>query len=213
MQPPVRSTMLNRSAWFATDEPTVPVWDRFVRLFHWSMVSLVAIAFLTTDDARWLHELAGYAVLALIAARLIWGVVGTHHALFISFIAGPRAVLRYLRLLRDGRAPRYLGHNPAGGAMIAALLVLLVIVSGSGWLSETDAYFGVPWVDHLHHYSAHLLLALVGLHLAGVIVSSWLHRENLVLPMLTGRKPLHLSERAKFEHERRATAIAPDSPH
>ncbi len=55
MQPPVRSTMLNRSAWFATEEPTVPVWDRFVRLFHWSMVSLVAIAFLTTDDARWLH--------------------------------------------------------------------------------------------------------------------------------------------------------------
>jgi cytochrome b len=109
------------------------------------MVSLVAIAFLTTDDARWLHELAGYA--------------------------------------------------------------------GSGWLSETDAYFGVPWVDHLHHYSAHLLLALVGLHLAGIIVSSWLHRENLVLPMLTGRKPLHLSERAKFEHEHRATAIAPDSPH
>ena len=134
----------------------------------------------------------------LIGARLTWGVVGTRHALFISFIAGPRAVLRYVRLLRDGYAPRYLGHNPAGGAMVAALLVLLVIVSGSGWLSETDAYFSVPWVDHLHHYSAHLLLALVGLHLAGVIVSSWLHRENLVLPMLTGRKPLHLSGRAKF---------------
>ncbi len=118
-----------------------------------------------------------------------------------------------LALIAARRAPRYLGHNPAGGAMIAALLVLLVIVSGSGWLSETDACFGVPWVDHLHHYSAHLLLALVGLHLAGIIVSSWLHGENLVLPMLTGRKPLHLSERAKFEHERRATAIAPDSPH
>jgi cytochrome b len=177
------------------------------------MVSLVAIAFLTTDDARWLHESAGYAVLALIGARLIWGVAGTRHALFVSFIAGPRAVLRYLRLLCAGRAPRYLGHNPAGGAMIVALLLLLVIVSGSGWLSETDAYFGVAWVDHLHHYSAHLLLALVGLHLAGVIVSSWLHRENLVLAMLTGRKPLNLGEGAKFEHERRAAAIAPHGPH
>jgi cytochrome b len=213
MQPPVRSTMRNRSAWFATDEPTVPVWDRFVRLFHWSMVGVVAIAFLSTDDARWLHESAGYAVLALIAARIVWGIVGTRHALFVSFIAGPRAVMRYLRLLRDGCAPRYLGHNPAGGAMIVALLMLLAIVSGSGWLSETDAFFGVPWIDHLHHYSAHLLLALVGLHLAGVIVSSWLHRENLVLAMLTGRKPLNLGERTKFEHERHATAITPNGPH
>jgi cytochrome b len=177
------------------------------------MVSLVAIAFLTTDDARRLHEAAGYAVLALIGARLVWGVVGTRHALFVSFIAGPRAMMRYLHLLRDGRAPRYLGHNPAGGAMIVALLMLLVVVSGSGWLSETDAFFGVPWVDHLHHYSAHLLLALVGLHLAGVIVASWLHRENLVLAMITGHKPLNLGERAKFEHECRTAAIAPNRPH
>ena len=90
-----------------SDEPTVPVWDRFVRLFHWSLASLVLLAFLTTDDARWLHEFAGYAVLALLAARIVWGVVGTRHALFISFLAaGPRAVLRYLALLRDGRGRR-----------------------------------------------------------------------------------------------------------
>jgi cytochrome b len=203
--------MLSRSAWLAADEPTIRVWDRFVRLFHWSTATLVLIAFLTTDDMRWLHETAGYGVLALVAARIAWGLVGTRHALFISFIAGPRAILRYLRLLRDGRAPRYIGHNPAGGAMIVALLLLLVIVAGSGWLSETDTYFGVPWVDHLHHISAHLLLVLVGLHVAGVVVSSWLHRENLVRAMITGRKRSKAG--SKFQHESGATAIAPHRYH
>jgi cytochrome b len=83
--------------------------------------------------------------------------------------------------------------------MIVALLVLLIIVSVSGWLSQTDAYFGVPWVDHLHHILAHLLLGLIGLHVAGVIISSWLHRENLVLAMITGHKPVKSGVGAEFE--------------
>lgn len=211
MPPLARFTMWSRSAWLPADGSTIRVWDRFIRLFHWSTASLVLIAFLTTDDMRWLHEIAGYAVLGLVAARIAWGLVGTRHALFISFIAGPRAVLRYLCLLRDGRAPRYVGHNPAGGAMIVALLLLLVIVAGSGWLSETDAYFGVPWVDHLHHIAAHLLLVLVGLHVGGVIVSSWLHRENLVQAMITGRKRSEVGP--KFQHENAAPAIAPHRLH
>jgi cytochrome b len=205
--------MRSRSAWFTADEPTVPVWDRFVRLFHWGSAGLVLLAYLTTDDARGLHEFAGYAVLVLVATRVVWGIVGTRHALFISFIAGPRAVLRYLMLLRAGRAPRHLGHNPAGGAMIMALLILLTIVAGSGWLSQTDAWFGVPWVDRLHHVSAHLLLGLIALHVAGVIVSSWLHRENLVLAMITGRKPIGSGMGSEFEDERRTTAIAPRGPY
>jgi cytochrome b len=209
----VRSTMRSRSAWFAADEPTIPVWDRLVRLFHWSMASLVLVAFLTTDDARWLHELAGYAVLALIALRLVWGVIGGRYARFTSFVTGPRAVLRYLRLLSDGRAPRYMGHNPAGGAMIVALLGLLAIVAGSGWLSETNAYFGVAWVDHLHHISAHLLLVLIGLHVGGVLVSSWLHRENLLLAMITGRKVAHPGDGTEFDHKLRAASIASHGSH
>jgi len=180
--------MRSRSAWIAAEEETIPVWDHFVRVFHWSLAMLVLIAYLTTDDGRALHRLVGYCVLALVAARLVWGVIGPRYARFDSFVAGPRAVLAYLRALRDGCAPRHLGHNPAGGAMILLLLGLLVVVGGSGWLSETDAFFGVSWVDHLHHGSAHLLLVVIGLHLAGVVVSSWLHRENLVLAMLTGRK-------------------------
>jgi cytochrome b len=188
MRQRARSTMSNRSAWVDAYDLTVPVWDCFVRVFHWSLAALVLTEYLTTDDARTLHHLAGYAVLGLIGVRLVWGVIGSRHARFVSFVAGPRTVLAYLRALRQGTAPRHLGHNPAGGMMIVALLGLLIVVAGSGWLSETDVFYGVPWVDHLHHISAHLLLVLIGLHVCGVIVSSWLHRENLVLAMLTGRK-------------------------
>lgn len=180
--------MRSRSGWIDAADETVPVWDRFVRVFHWGTAILLLIEYLTTDDGRTLHHWAGYGILVLVAARIAWGVIGSRHARFASFVSGPRTVLAYLRALRHGHAPRHLGHNPAGGAMIVVLLALLVVVAGSGWLSETDTFFGVPWVDHLHHFSAHLLLVVIGLHLAGVAVSSWLHRENLVLAMLTGRK-------------------------
>lgn len=169
----------------------IRVWDPFVRCFHWGMVGLFAATFLS-PDAKWLHEPLGYAVLALAVARIAWGVVGSRHARFADFVRGPRAVAAYLGQLRRGEAPRYLGHNPAGGAMVALLLAMLVLVAGSGWMTETDRWFGVPWVDHLHHVSAHLLLILIGVHVVGVVVSSLLHRENLVLAMLTGCKPAEL---------------------
>lgn len=166
----------------------VPVWDMFVRVFHWGTVALFTTAFLSPDD-KWLHEPVGYVLLALVLARIVWGFAGGRYARFTSFVVSPAGLLRYLKLLRAGAAPRHLGHNPAGGAMIVLLLVMLVVVAGSGWMTETDRWFGVPWVDHLHHLSAHLLLVLVGVHVLGVVVSSVLHRENLVRAMITGRKP------------------------
>ena len=104
----------------------VAVWDGFVRLFHWSLVILIAGDWLTADGPKLWHEAMGYAVAALVAARLVWGFVGRRHARFGDFVRGPRAVLAYLRALRAGREPRYLGHNPAGGAMIVALLLVLL---------------------------------------------------------------------------------------
>jgi cytochrome b len=167
----------------------IRVWDLFVRLFHWGTVALFATAFLSSDEKS-LHEPVGYVLLALVVLRTGWGFVGTRHARFTSFVVSPRSVLGYLRLLREGRAPRHLGHNPAGGLMILLLLAMLVLVAGSGWMTETDRWFGVPWVDHLHHISAHLLLLLIGVHVTGVVISSWLHGENLVRAMITGRKPV-----------------------
>jgi cytochrome b len=134
------------------------------------------------------HEPAGYALLLLVVLRIGWGLVGSRHARFASFAASPAAVLRYLRLLSEGRAPRYLGHNPAGSVMIVLLLATLLLAAVSGWMTETDRWFGVAWVDALHHITGNLVLPLAAVHVVGVTVSSWLHRENLVRAMFTGRK-------------------------
>lgn len=183
----------------------IAVWDWFVRAFHWGTVALVATAFLSPDDKA-LHEPVGYAVLALVLARLAWGVVGSRHARFTDFMARPATVLAYLRELRSGKVRRYLGHNPAGGAMVLALLATLATVTVSGWMSETDRFFGVEWVSQLHRLSTDMLLGLIGCHLAGVLVASLLHRENLIAAMITGRKPALL----QHEHEGDAAARAPD---
>jgi cytochrome b len=190
------------------------VWDRFVRVFHWSNAILVIVALYSTDQ-KWLHEDVGYIVAVLVALRIVWGLIGPGYARFSDFVAGPRAIGRYLHSVAAGRPRRYFGHNPLGGAMVVALLALLAVTCFSGWLATTNAYFGVPWVDHLHHLAGNLILVLVILHVAGVLVSSVLHRENLVRAMLTGRKPLRVQPRrrdAEIEHESRTAAGAGFDP-
>lgn len=168
---------------------TVRVWDPVVRLFHWSAVALFAAAWLSAGIEDDLHEPAGYALLALVALRAFWGLAGPRPARFARFVPGPRRLARYLAALLGGRAPRHLGHNPAGGAMIAALLLLLAGTCVTGWLMLTPRFFGIQWMEDLHDGLARLTLALVPLHVAGVVLSSLLHRENLVSAMITGRKP------------------------
>jgi cytochrome b len=172
----------------AVATPSVRVWDPVVRLFHCTLVAAVATAFLVEEGSR-LHDAAGYVVLALIAVRLVWGLIGPSHARFASFLAGPAALARYLTDLVRGRPQRFLGHNPAGAVMILALLATLTVAAGSGWLMTTDRFWGVAWVEELHEGSAWFALALVGVHVLGVVVSSVLHREDLVRAMVTGRKP------------------------
>jgi cytochrome b len=166
----------------------VPVWDPLVRVFHWSLVAAYATAWLS-DGEHATHRLAGYLVLGLVVFRLAWGFVGSPHARFADFVPSPRRLLAYLRDLRRGRAERHLGHNPAGGAMIVAMLALLLALGFTGWLQTTVSFWGVGWVEELHEFLANASLVLVGLHLLGVALSSLLHRENLVRAMITGRKP------------------------
>ncbi|MDQ7246821.1 cytochrome b/b6 domain-containing protein [Dongia sedimenti] len=167
---------------------TVKIWDPFVRVFHWSLVASFAVAWLTAEDWKALHMWAGYAAGSLIALRLLWGAVGTRYARFSQFVRSPRAVAAYVRDIVTGREARYLGHNPAGGLMIVALIATMATVSVTGWMQTTDAYWGVEWVEELHEAVASLMLGLVGLHVLGVAVASLRHRENLVRAMLTGRK-------------------------
>jgi len=167
---------------------TVKVWDPAVRLFHWSLVAAFAIAWLTGDEWDKVHEIAGYVILGLIAFRLFWGIVGTRYARFRQFVHGPQAVGDYLRATLEGREKRYIGHNPAGGAMVVALLVALAATGLSGWMTTLDMFWGSEWVEEIHEVFANLMLLLVGLHVAGVLFASLRHGENLVRAMVNGRK-------------------------
>jgi cytochrome b len=135
------------------------------------------------------HIAAGYAIAGLIALRIVWGFVGPRHARFGNFVRSPREVLVYLRDVALLRAPRYLGHNPAGGAMILGLLVMLSGTAITGYMMTTDAFWGAKWVEEVHETVADLTVGLVVFHILGVLLSSFLHRENLAKSMITGRKP------------------------
>ena len=166
----------------------VRVWDIFVRVFHWSLVTSFVVAWFTSHSSETIHHLAGYAAGALVLLRLVWGLVGTHYARFAQFTRAPHTVLSYLRAIATGREARYLGHNPAGGAMVLVLMAAMLATALTGWLMTTDAFWGVEWVTRTHDLVAHGLLALVLVHIGGVMLASLRHRENLVFAMLTGRK-------------------------
>lgn len=166
---------------------SVCVWDPLVRIFHWTLATAFLGAFLLVDP-RALHENLGWIALAAVGTRIVWGLVGPGYARFTGFVPTPGRFLAYCRNVLRGRERRYLGHNPAGGAMIVALLAMVAILGVTGWMMSLDAYWGVSWVQQLHGATANLALGLVILHVAGVIWASRRHGENLVAAMFTGRK-------------------------
>lgn len=171
-----------------TGQDAVRVWDPLQRLVHWSLAAAVGLAWWAGEARLSLHLWAGYSALALVALRAAWGFAGSVHARFASFVHGPRAVWAYATRLLRAQAPRSLGHNPLGGWMVLALLGCLLLVCVSGILYTTDRFWGLAWVEHTHRISAWTLVALIALHLCGVALMSWRHRENLVAAMLSGTK-------------------------
>ena len=168
--------------------PALKVWDRPVRLLHWTLVVSVALGWLTTFWWFGAHQPVGWVALAAVALRLVWGIAGGRYARFAQFVHAPRAVFVYLRQMRRGRAPRHLGHNPLGAWMIVALLLCVIALCVTGWLYTTDALWGNATVEWLHRSIAWALLGLIVLHVAGVIFTSLRQRENLVRSMLIGTK-------------------------
>ena len=179
--------------------PTVKAWDPLVRVFHWSLVFFFLLAFVTEDDWMNLHVWAGYAVSMLIGFRLLWGLVGTRNARFLTFIKSPKVVMGHLRDMVLLKPAHYLGHNPVAAVMVVALLVSIALVAfsglvmiaseGEGPLADTlFASLNGETMEDVHEFFANFTLFLVFAHVAGVVVSSFLEGENLVRSMITGRK-------------------------
>ncbi|HAF44022.1 MAG TPA: cytochrome B [Gallionellaceae bacterium] len=164
------------------------VWDVPTRVFHWSMVLSFCGVFLTSESERYrdIHVMLGYTMLGLISFRVLWGFIGTRYSRFTSFLFTSGEVLTYVSALARGRAERYVGHNPAGSVAIWLLLFLTIGSGVSGVLLFQDV--GGDMMAELHEVLSFAMLAVVAVHIAGVVMSSILHRENLVSAMITGTK-------------------------
>lgn len=209
----------------SVNNDTVKVWDPLVRIGHWILVAAFFTAYFTEEELLTQHTWAGYVVAGVVLVRIVWGFIGSEHARFRDFVRAPGETLRYLVEIATNRAKRFIGHNPAGGAMVVALLLGLVVTTWSGleiYAIEENAgplaglYSGAAtgvqlpspvatahasddvrgdereraeefW-EEVHEVAANLTLLLVLLHVAGVVVASVSHRENLVKAMLSGRK-------------------------
>ena len=166
----------------------IRVWDPAVRVLHWTLAACVALAWATTVWLGGWHQRIGWAALAVVALRTVWGVVGPRRARFAGFIAGPRATWRYARLAIVGRAPRHVGHNPLGGWMVIALFTCVGALAFTGWLYTTDRFWGDETVERVHLALAWTIVVLVCVHVVGVVVTSVHQRENLIASMLHGMK-------------------------
>lgn len=181
----------------------IVVWDPLVRVFHWSLVASFTVAYLSGEgEVLSLHVWSGYIIGGLILFRLLWGLVGPRHARFADFVFTPATILAYGRDLLRGQAQRYLGHNPLGGAMAIALLAMLALATLTGLIlyGATEAagplaglmrgtsHGAGEALKEVHEFFSNFTVLLIALHIGGVLVSSLLHRENLMRAMITGRK-------------------------
>jgi len=177
------------------------IWDLPTRLFHWTLASCFAIAWLTSDGDRWhsLHVFAGYLMLGLVAFRVVWGFVGSHFSRFASFWFGPREAFDYLKQVASGHADRHVGHNPTGSLAIYILLAMTVAVGVSGIVTmggDEQQGIAAGWfsfaqiqvLKKLHELGAIAMLLVVAGHITGVVVESVMHKENLARSMVTGFK-------------------------
>jgi cytochrome b len=180
----------------------VPIWDGPTRLFHWLLVVLVVFSFMTGNiggNAMRYHEWSGFAILALLMFRLVWGVVGSRQSRFVTFVRGPAAVFRYAtNLVRRDSTP-FLGHNPLGGWSIIAMLFALLIQAVTGLFANDDIITEGPLFDRvskatsdgltrIHRLNEEVIIALVSIHVLAVLFYFLFKRENLVKPMITGVK-------------------------
>lgn len=171
-----------------TTHVKVKVWDAFVRVAHWGLVASVVAAWWTRHGGGRTHEWLGYAALAIVAARTLWGFIGPQRARFSSFVLSGPTTFRYAAKALKAAEPRHVGHNPLGGWMIVALLLMVSATGATGWLYTTTMFWGDERMETMHELCSNALFGLVALHLLGVLFASIRHHENLVKAMFSGRK-------------------------
>lgn len=170
------------------------VWDAPTRVFHWLQVSSFGAAYLTAFSERWrnYHVALGYILLGLLVFRLLWGFIGTRYARFSSFLFNPREIVAYLLTMAKGKSVHYLGHTPVGSVSVWLLLALGMFIGVTGVLALQDDAGDA--VVEMHGVATNVMLGVILLHLIGVLMSSILHRENLVRSMFTGLKSTESDE-------------------
>lgn len=203
------------------DVRAIRVWDLPTRLFHWSLVALIALQY-ASGEFGWLsmewHFLLGYATLALVLFRVLWGFLGSQTARFGDFVRAPATVLRYAAGLARGRAAHAPGHNPLGGWSVLAMLASVALQAVSGLFTSDDiadegplvaraSAATVDWMGWLHHVNRYVLAGLIGLHVLAVLTHRVARNENLVAPMLHGRARLAAARGLRFVSSWRALAL------
>ncbi|MGM3273872.1 cytochrome b/b6 domain-containing protein [Ralstonia sp. 24A2] len=169
---------------------SVLVWDRVVRITHWSVAALV-LWDLFEDSGGPLHRNLGYAAATLVAVRLVWGFVGSKPARFATWWPRLPTLRHHAASLRAGKPMRFASHNPIGALGMLAMWGLILALGLTGWLSRLDAFWGEDWPQDVHAWLAYALAALVIVHVSAAILMSGLHQDNLILAMLTGKKKRH----------------------
>lgn len=197
------------------------IWDLPTRLFHWALVLLIVLQYATGEfnllDMRW-HFWFGYATLALLLFRVLWGFFGSQTSRFSYFVKGPGASVAYLRSLFSKSGKGIVGHNPIGAWSVLALLSCLTIQTISGLFSSDDIGNDGPFVERvssatmklmtrIHHWTQSILLVLIALHVVAVLLYLLVGRDNLIAPMITGRKPIAQERALRFASGRRALIL------
>jgi len=171
---------------------SVHVWDRFVRVFHWSLVTCIVVNYFFFDDGEALHRWLGYTASALVCARIVWGFIGSRYARFADFFPTVVRIKRHLRNVVSGEHDDYSGHNPVGALMMFALMAIVLGLGATGYMQGLDAFWGEEWLMELHEGLANSLIMFAGMHALAAIAMSHLEQTNLVKAMVTGvkcRKP------------------------
>ncbi len=185
------------SARVTTAAQDVEVWDPLVRVIHWSVVLMILLNGVFTDDESELHEWVGYCALGLVLIRLVWALIGPNPARFTTFPPSPARALQHLRAIRAGDKTVHLSHNPLGALMVYNLWLTIIGMGVTGYMMTTLYFFGVDWVEGLHEMLFNWLILSVVLHVGGVVFDSRRSGINLVRAMINGRK--HIPEGTKVE--------------